>query len=599
MNDIDADWQRAEDLAEVGRYAEAEQTVRGALGAAPDNAGLLTMLGYLLHRQDRFLDALAACDAAVACAPAHGDAHAQRAWVLIGIHRGADAVLAATEAVRLGRHLADRHHVLAEAFVDDDRLDQARAAAREALRLAPRSAPALLTLAQIERIAGNLDAAGAAARRALAIDPANTRGRRMLAMLDADRGVVRRSIRALAEIARDRPADPDLIGLLWPIRRVVAAPRWWLCAAAALSAVLGLVAAALDSPPAAVAARVVAAVTCAGTAGFVLRILLPAGRLPWRALRLAPPLVRRCLHTGLAVITAVLGLLGRYAAGGPLVPPVLAVVAGPILWTCMMAEMLGHGLDDPGDRQFLHDWRRQVRDVLREMRAWPAETRRSLHTAWHAGDAEQQQRKQRQAQLRQPLAVYQNRHRNNVLCAAYGAWAALAAVIAVTSRPQTASTIGFGLLALLLLYASIRVTAMKAIATREGLILDGPLWKALVRWDQVTQVVDDNPDNTHGPVPIRAPTLLLTNGRRLTVRQAGCYDLTARNVYRQPTNPIHHITAELEAIRRTYSSSPDTSPDQQHPNEPSADTTPAGTSTRPADHAVTDDRGDNGARADP
>jgi hypothetical protein len=46
--------------------------VRTALGRAPDNAELLTMLGYLLRMQQRYLDALVACDAAVAVAPDWG-----------------------------------------------------------------------------------------------------------------------------------------------------------------------------------------------------------------------------------------------------------------------------------------------------------------------------------------------------------------------------------------------------------------------------------------------------------------------------------------------------------------------------------------------
>ena len=280
MNDIDAAWQRAEDLAEVGRYADAETIVRTTLGQAPDNAELLTMLGYLLRLQQRYLDALAACDAAVAVAPDRGDAHAQRAWILIGIHRTAEAVRAATEAVRLDPHQADRHLALAQALSDDDRLDDARETAREALRLVPRSASALLTLADIERLAGNRDTAGAVTRQALAIDPTSTRGRRMLAMLDADRAIVRRSMRMLAEIAHDRPVDPDLMALLWPIRRAVVAPRWWLPAAAALVAAAGLVTAVLGLPAA--VARVAAVLTCTVTVGFVLRTLVPAGRLPWQ-----------------------------------------------------------------------------------------------------------------------------------------------------------------------------------------------------------------------------------------------------------------------------------------------------------------------------
>jgi tetratricopeptide (TPR) repeat protein len=560
VNDIDAVCHRAEQLADVGRYAQAETIVRTALGQAPDNAELLTMLGYLLRLRERYLDALAACDAAVALAPDRGAAHAQRAWILLDIHRTAEAITAATEAVRIDPHLADRHLTLAEALSADNRVDQAREAAREALRLAPRSASAWATLAEIERFAGNPEAAGEATRQALAIDASSTRGRRMLAMLDADRGVVRRSMRTLAQIARDRPADPDLISLLWPIRRVVVAPRWWLPGAAAVVAAGGLVTAALGHRAAAAetAARVTAALTCAITVGFVLRALVPAGRLPWQALRLSPPLVRRCLSTGLAVIAVTSGLLGGYAAGGPLALPILAVAAAPMLWTCMMGEMLGHGLNDAGARVFLLGWRAQVRDVLRDLRQWPAQTRRDLHAAWHETDADERDRKQRKAALRQPLAVYRSRLRNTVLCAAFGLVTVLATDAAAASRPSTGTTIGLGLFALLMFYLCVRMAVMKAIATPEGLILNGPLWTAIVRWNRVAKVVEDDTANNLSLIPVRAPVLLLTDGRRFKVRQAGAYDLHPRSVNHDTNTWTNHIATELDAIRLTYSSRPDT-----------------------------------------
>jgi tetratricopeptide (TPR) repeat protein len=556
---IDAARRRAEHLADVGRFADAERIVRTALGQVPDNAELLTMLGYLLRMQGRHLDALTACDAAVASAPDRGDAHAQRAWILIDIHRPAEAITAATEAVRLGPHLADRHLTLAQALSQDNRVDEAREEAREALRLAPRSASALLTLAEIERLAGNPAAAGEATRQALAIDPSSTRGRRMLAMLDADRGVVRQSMRTLAEVARDRPADPDLIWLVWPIRRVVAAPRCWLPGAAALVAAGGLLTGTLDHPAAAagVAARVAAALTCVATVGFVLRVLVPAGRLPWQALRLSPALVRRSLGVGLAVIAVALGLLGGYAAGGPPALPILAVAAALMLWTCMMGEMLGHSLNDAGDRQFLQDWRIEVRDVLRGLRQWPAETRRDLRAAWHDTDTDERERKQRKTALRQPLAVYRSRLRNNILCAAFGLVTVFATSAAVASRPSTGTTVGLGLFALLTLYICVRVAVMKAVATPEGLILNGPLWTAIVRWERVAKVVGDDTKRDAGLIPVRAPVLLLTDGRRFKVRQASVYDLSARGVH---TNTwVNHVAAELEVIRLTYSARPETS----------------------------------------
>jgi tetratricopeptide (TPR) repeat protein len=460
------------------------------------NAQLLTILGYLLRMQGCHLDALAACDAAVSSAPDWGDAHVQRVWILIDIHRGAEAIAAASEAVRLGPHLAERHLALAQALSQDDRVDEARETAREALRLAPRSASALLT--------------------------------------------------------HDRPAEPDLFLLVWPIRRVVVAPRWWLPGAAMVVAAGGLVTATLDDPAAGGAAvRGVAALTCTVTIGFVLRLLGPAGRLPWQALRLSPPLVRRSLGAGLAVMAVALGLLGGYAAGGPLALPILAVAAGPVLWICMVGERLGHGLDDAGDRQFLLDWRVEVRDVLRELRQWPAQTRRELRAAWHETDTDEREQKRRRTALRQPLAVYRSRLRNNVLCAAFGLVTLVATIPVVASWPSTGATVWLTLFVLLTLYVSVRMAVMKAIATPEGLILNGPLWTVIVRWQRVATVVADDTAHNGGLIPVRAPVLVLTDGRRFKVRQASVYDLSARHVRHHPNAWVNHVAAELEVIRLT------------------------------------------------
>lgn len=64
---------------ELPPLSGAETVVRAALGEFPDDADLLTMLGYVLRMQGRHVRALAACDAAVAAAPEYGTAHAQRA----------------------------------------------------------------------------------------------------------------------------------------------------------------------------------------------------------------------------------------------------------------------------------------------------------------------------------------------------------------------------------------------------------------------------------------------------------------------------------------------------------------------------------------
>jgi hypothetical protein len=134
-----------------------------------------------------------------------------------------------------------------------------------------------------------------------------------------------------------------------------------------------------------------------------------------------------------------------------------------------------------------------------------------------------------------------------------------ATVTAITSRPSTGAPLGFGLFALLMLYVSIRVAVMKAVATPEGLILNGPLWKAIVRWQRVANVVADDTDSNVGLIPVRSPVLLLTDGRRFKVEQAACYDLTARSARHHTNTWVNQVAAELEVIRQTYRPQSDTS----------------------------------------
>jgi hypothetical protein len=80
------------------------------------------------------------------------------------------------------------------------------------------------------------------------------------------------------------------------------------------------------------------------------RVLVPAGRLPWRCLRLVPALLRRGIIAGLAALGVVPASLIGYAATGRGLLLVPAPVAVPVLWVCGFAETLGPDSDRPGRR---------------------------------------------------------------------------------------------------------------------------------------------------------------------------------------------------------------------------------------------------------
>ena len=372
-------------LAGAGRYEDAERELRAGLAGSPADPGLLTLLGYVLRMRRDYPGALRAADAAVEAAPGLAAAHAERAENLIALIRAGEATGAATEAARLDPQDPSGHLVLARACASAREYDRARAAAHRGLALDPTSVEALLTVADVERDAGGHDAAMAAARGALARDPENRYGRWLVAMLDAEKLRVGRSMRALREVARDNPARPDVISMTWPVRSLLSALRRWLAAAVALVAIVALLRIWWDLPGP--VSRTLAGLFALVVLGFGARVLAPAGRLPWRCLRLVPRLLRRATVAGLVTLGVILAALTGYAATGHPAVLVPAVVAVPVFWACGLAELLGARLDDPGFAWAVRDLGGQFREFGGELREWWRTTRRELRDAWHDSDS--------------------------------------------------------------------------------------------------------------------------------------------------------------------------------------------------------------------
>ncbi len=108
---------RAQRLAQVGRWPEAELQARQGLADAPGDGHLLTLLASILRLRKDYAAALATADAAVAALPDLADAHAERAENLIVLIKAKEAVTAASEAVRLSPYDAANHLVLARALL--------------------------------------------------------------------------------------------------------------------------------------------------------------------------------------------------------------------------------------------------------------------------------------------------------------------------------------------------------------------------------------------------------------------------------------------------------------------------------------------------
>lgn len=368
-------YRHAQALLDLERFEQAETTLRTALATDPGNADLLTLLAYALRRQDSFTEARAAIEAALEIAPDDAEVHAEHAAVLLAVPRIAEAVTAAERAVRLDqRHLP----ILARALSLDDRHTEARIAATRHLGLAPDSADALVTFADVARRAGDRDEAIRSVQAALAINPGHRYGRWLLAMLDAESLRVRRSMRLLRDVARDNPADPDVNAMVWPIRRLLRVVRRWSWLATLLVCGLALM---LGGP----APRLIAAASVLVTAGLTVRLLVPAGRTPWRSLRLTSSLLRRAVHAGSLTVVFMLAFFCAYATTAAPWLTVATVALVPVQWLLAAAESHGEIIDDPRYRQLLIDFRHDLREWFGELRQWWRDTKRELRDAWREG----------------------------------------------------------------------------------------------------------------------------------------------------------------------------------------------------------------------
>ncbi|WP_203827008.1 tetratricopeptide repeat protein [Actinoplanes palleronii] len=313
-------------LAELGRYDQAEEQLRLGLLDRPGDPELLALLAAVLRVAGRPADALVAADAAVAAEPGWAGAHAERAENLIALSRAAAAVASAGEAVRLRPAEPEVHRVLARAHLAGRDFGPARSAARQALAFDPRSVPSLLTLAEVERVAGRRRAAARATKAALAEDPEHPGGRWLIALLNAERLHVADAMRGLRELAADHPARLDGQALAWPIVGVLAGLRRGLAVGVPL--VLAVRLTARWWALAGCFAQAIALVVAVVMVSFAARVLLPAGRVPWRCLAFLP---RRGVITGLVAAGGSVAMLLTYAVTGRWLPLLLAVGAVGLL----------------------------------------------------------------------------------------------------------------------------------------------------------------------------------------------------------------------------------------------------------------------------
>jgi hypothetical protein len=133
---------------------------------------------------------------------------------------------------------------------------------------------------------------------------------------------------------------------------------------------------------------------------------------------------------------------------------------------------------------------------------------------------------------------------------AFALGVAIFAFGAAVSRQSVAAMVGFGLLALLMLYLAVRTALMKAVATQEGLTLHGPFRTFSVRWAEIVRITGADTETDGHLLPVRAPVLVLANGRRMKMRMVSSYAFFTAD---RANTRADRAATELESLRLAYS----------------------------------------------
>ncbi|MFI2661699.1 tetratricopeptide repeat protein [Micromonospora carbonacea] len=318
--------QRAQLLADLGRYDEAAGEVGLALALEPANADALTTLARVHLAAGRPAEARAAAEAALAVAPDTVAALVVRGLALV--EQGEYAEAAGTA----GRLLAAADDAYAQrsaaAILSGSRNGQpALNAAWRGVELAPEESQAHLVLALVAARLRLYDLAERAYREALRLDPELDRAGDEPGIVRLER---RRYASALAELAENvpavqaAPAVPDSPrGVVDDLRRLVLYGAGWTLVGAVLVAVAA--AGVSSSGPSRFLAVLVA------VSGAVLGWLL-AARVPGLTRTVLPGLLRSDRSLALAVYAVAAGplLLLLYAVVGTPWPLVAAIAVAAV-----------------------------------------------------------------------------------------------------------------------------------------------------------------------------------------------------------------------------------------------------------------------------
>lgn len=201
--------QRAQLLAELGRYDEAAAELGYAIALDPANATALTMLARVHLAADRPDEALTAADAAVAAAPAQVDPLVARGLALTDLRRFSEAAQIAGQILALGPDDAYAQRSGAAILAGARNGQPALNAAWRGVELAPEEPQAHLVLGLVSARLELFDLAERAYREALRLDPELAEARHDMGVIRLDQRRYAEALEHLAEAAAISPGRID------------------------------------------------------------------------------------------------------------------------------------------------------------------------------------------------------------------------------------------------------------------------------------------------------------------------------------------------------------------------------------------------------
>jgi predicted O-linked N-acetylglucosamine transferase (SPINDLY family) len=205
-----------------GKLADAEQTARRFVAAAPKSVEALVLLGDTQRQRGRPNDAVLTLRDALAIEPGNAVAHFLLGIALRDGKRSAEAEFALKDAVAANPGFAEAHLELGNLYSRERQIAAAEGAYRKALAARPTYAIAHFNLGNMLREADRLEPAAAAYREAVKHKPDYVEAWYNLGLTEKERSREQDAVAAYGEAIRLRPQFPEAYNNLGVALRALA-----------------------------------------------------------------------------------------------------------------------------------------------------------------------------------------------------------------------------------------------------------------------------------------------------------------------------------------------------------------------------------------